>query len=70
MDQAESPLVLTPYTLKSFAALVAQLRTIQKASGSGYKTAAAGTSAKTLETQVDAAIKTIERHHGRDTAQS
>lgn len=50
------------YTLHSFAALVKQLRTVQKASGVGYKTPAAGTSAKPLEQQVDSAIAWVAKH--------
>lgn len=42
-------------TLKQYAELVQQLRTAQKADGSGYKTPAGATAATALEKQVDAA---------------
>lgn len=45
--------------VEQLAKLVQQLRTVQKSSGSGYKTTTAGTQAKTLEKEVDAAIAKI-----------
>ncbi len=53
---------ISRWTLHSFATLVKKLRTVQKASGIGYKTLAAGTSAKPLEQQVDAAILWVSKH--------
>jgi hypothetical protein len=50
------------YTLHSFVRLVKSLRAVQKASGSGYKTAAAGTAAAALEKEVDAAIARVEMY--------
>lgn len=54
--------------LQQLAKLVQQLRVVQKANGSGYKTTAGGTQAKKLETEVDAAIAKILKppfhHHG------
>jgi hypothetical protein len=48
-------------TLHSFAALVQRLRTVQKATGSGYRTPEAGAAAKGLEAQVDAEITRIQK---------
>ena len=45
--------------LTRFAELVKSLRTVQKAGGTGYKTAAATTQAAALEKQVDAEIVKI-----------
>ncbi len=42
--------------LDAFARLVADLRAVQKASGTGYKTSIAGASAAALEHQVDAEL--------------
>jgi hypothetical protein len=53
----------TNWTLRNFVELVQQLRAAQKASGTGYKATAVGTSATSLEKSVDAAIQTIEKHH-------
>jgi hypothetical protein len=60
MTAPKPPLI---WTVKELAALVQQLRTVQKASGVGYKTPAATSSAKSLEAQVDAAIAEIEKFH-------
>ncbi len=46
-------------TLHEFAKLVQQLRTVQKADGSGYKTPTSKAEAKPLEQQVDAAVSEI-----------
>ena len=51
------------WTVKQLADLVLQLRTVQKANGSGYKTPAGTAAAKPLEAQVDAAIAQIEKTH-------
>jgi hypothetical protein len=53
------------WTLKEFAALVKQLRSVQKASGSGYKTTGAGQIAHQYEAAVDMAIAWIEKHGHR-----
>ena len=42
------------YTYSQFAKLVQQLRAVQKANGSGYKSATASTQATALEKEVDA----------------
>lgn len=44
-------------TLHQYATLVKQLRTVQKASGVGYKTPTATTAATSLERDVDAATE-------------
>lgn len=46
-------------TVNELALLVKQLRAVQKASGSGYKTPAGGNQAKALEVKVDAAIQAV-----------
>ena len=49
-------MIMTP---RQFAKLVKELRTVQKSSGSGYKTSTASTQATALEKQVDAEIANI-----------
>ena len=56
---ANSP--ITIWTAKKLAELVKQLRTVQKANGTGYKTPAATSTARSLENEVDAAIVQIEK---------
>jgi hypothetical protein len=57
------PPARTMWTALSLAKLVEQLRTVQKASGVGYKTPAALTTAQPLEAQIDAAIVQIKKTH-------
>ncbi len=45
--------------LRAFAALVQQLRAVQKTGGSGYKTPADGKQALALEQKVDSAVARI-----------
>jgi hypothetical protein len=50
------------WTLHSFARLVKELRTAQRAYGSGYRTPAGNAEARGLEVKVDAAIKWVEQN--------
>ena len=60
MSAPQAPLI---WTALSLSKLVQQLRTVQKANGTGYKTPAGTAEAKPLEAQVDAAIAQIEKTH-------
>lgn len=61
MSAPQAPLRI--WTAKQLADLVKQLRTVQKANGTGYKTPAGNAAARPLEAQVDAAIVQIEQTH-------